>query len=272
MPSAWPTWVLEDLSLAPEPRNISADPETRLDVDCMILDYLGCRAIYETLALIEKQLRNEDYTQDEEEVNWQVDTVRGKERWTRSQDVALPDTHLPEDLDIKFRILSLADHLRRVGIRSEDSDQNRPSISQFGLEFRDLCLTAIARICELRWFDTTARLIIQALLDDKRRGHQQFSQETLNLYSWTPGDPERDAVWSKVRYSYLSDLDIRVEFPEQLFADNYSIEEFKDVSMTFLRDLMMVMDEPVLLQLERGKLWDLTPEETQDLKTRCGLR
>ncbi|KAJ6032399.1 hypothetical protein N7540_003131 [Penicillium herquei] len=269
MPSAWPAWVLEDPSLAPEPRDMSADPETRLDVDCMILDYLGCRATYETLALIEKQLRNEDYTQDEEEVNWQVEAVRG---FRMNLDVALPDTHLPEDLDIKFRILSLADHLRRVGIRSEDSDPNRPSISQFGLEFRDLCLTAIDRVCELRWFDTTARLIIQALLDDKRRGHQQFSQDTLNLYSWTPGDPERDAVWSKVRYSYISDLDIRVEFPEQLLAENYPIQEFKAVLMTFLRDLMMVMDEPVLLQLERGKLWDLTPEETQDLKSRCGLR
>ncbi|KAJ5613463.1 hypothetical protein N7528_007117 [Penicillium herquei] len=267
MPSAWPDSV-PDPSDVPEPRDISADPETRLDVDCMILDYLGCRAIYETLSLSEKQLRNEDYTRDEEEVNWQLNAVRGLRA---NLAVALPDSHLPEDLDIKFRILSLADHLRCIGIRSEQPDSTRPSISRIGLEFRDLCLTAIARVCELRWFDTTARLLIQALLDDKRRG-DQFSQDTLNLYEWTPGDPEHDAVWSKVRYSYISDLDIRVEFPEQLLADNYPIEEFKAVLMTFLRDLMMVMDEPVLLQLERGKLWNLTPEETQDLKSRCGLR
>lgn len=57
--------------------NTEADPDVKEDVDMMILDYLACIAINQTLSVAgmtdEYRAPNES-----EEVDWLVDAVRGK--------------------------------------------------------------------------------------------------------------------------------------------------------------------------------------------------
>lgn len=57
--------------------NMEADPDVKADVDMMILDYLACIAISQTLSVAgmtdESRAPNES-----EEVDWLIDAVRGK--------------------------------------------------------------------------------------------------------------------------------------------------------------------------------------------------
>lgn len=54
-----------------------ADPETKTEVDFMILDYLVCLAVARILPAAENTKEG-----PEDDVDWQVDSVRGKSRKT----------------------------------------------------------------------------------------------------------------------------------------------------------------------------------------------
>lgn len=51
-------------------------PETHVDVDFMILDYLACLAIDSTLVAIGRQTQGRAIEADE--LNWQIDSLQGK--------------------------------------------------------------------------------------------------------------------------------------------------------------------------------------------------
>ena len=52
----------------------------------------------------------------------------------------------------------------------------------------------------------------------------------------------------------------------------YPLNQFKETVMLFLLDLMTTLDQPVLMQLERGKLGNLSRMETELLLQRVGIR
>lgn len=51
-------------------------PETHVDVDFMILDYLACLAIDNTLAAIGRQTQSLAIEADE--LNWQIESLKGE--------------------------------------------------------------------------------------------------------------------------------------------------------------------------------------------------
>jgi len=135
-----------------------------------------------------------------------------------------------------------------------------------------LCSTASAKVSETRWFDTGARFIVQAILEGQREGIQP-SEDLPKLCSWSPGEPAQISKWGIARQRYAGEISDASAFNRaQSVALKYPLLEFKAIVGTFLRDLMATLDAPILIQVERGRLDGLSPEETQRLKARVGLR
>lgn len=182
--------------------------------------------------------------------------------------LAHSDAPLPQDLDIKMSVLAVADQLRHT---LTDQHENCLPVAKIGIEFMNLCSKAISKVSKKRWFDAGARFVVQARLDDQREECQP-SEDFLQLNSWSPGDAALDARWIKIRQRYTDDLDMVLVNNAHTATAKYPPLEFKAIILTFLRDLMTTTDAPILIQLERGKLGDLSREETQNLKDRVGLR
>ncbi|KAJ5152849.1 uncharacterized protein N7482_009327 [Penicillium canariense] len=226
-----------------------ANPDLRADVDFMILDYLAPAL--------------------EEEVNWMVEPVRA---FRATLATALPDTPLPLDLDIKLRVLSVAHQLWQYVPTTQTTRVDGPlGLSSLGIEFLDLCLAAVSKVSETRWFDTGARFMMQAVMEEQREGNTH-PEALSRFYAWSPPGPDRDSKWSNVRERYAGELlnlaDVRPAC--DALYQRYPFAEFKAMVVTFLFELMTTLDPPILVQLERGKLGNLSQAETQRLKERDG--
>lgn len=136
----------------------------------------------------------------------------------------------------------------------------------------DLCATAISKVSETRWFDIGAQFLMQASLEEL---HEQnsFSDMQNTLSTWNPPDPTQIPRWIGVRQRYVRELP---EFGDistvrGLLAEKFPFEEFRTSTFIFLFDLMTTLDPPLLVQLERGQLGQLSRAETQLLKERIGM-
>lgn len=264
---------------------MEADPDTKADVDLMILDYLVSIAIDRTLCAVDKPSR-----EITEEVDWLVDTVRGEpprqllpacaqrpDKRLAFQSTVAPaplENPLPQDLDIKVRVLRVADKLRKyTPVLANLSSEKSSRLSSIALEFMDLCSTARSKISESRWFDTGARFLVQATLEEHREGNAP-SEMLHTLSAWTPRDPAWNSKWATIRQKYASEL----PDPGEMSAAHDSLRRkfpFSDLEvsvLTFLFDLMTTLDPPLLIQLERGQVGQLSCIETQHLKERIGIR
>ncbi|KAJ5256552.1 hypothetical protein N7478_012656 [Penicillium angulare] len=265
MPPTWASPPKDQTTPAP----MHANPDTKSDVDSIILDYLVCLAIDSIFVAIENLAQNDSHRNDDDDVSWQVDTVRGLYSSLVPSELESP---LAEDLGIKFGILTAADQLRHATTtRTDQSREQRVPISQTGMMFVQLCSAASSKISESRFFDALARFIIQAIIEDQSEGRQP-SKYLTELCSWAPEDPAQRSKWTAIRQRYVDELDLGSPRATQKAVQQYPLLEFITILTTFLRDLMTTLDPPVLIQLERGKLGDLTREDTQDLKNLVGLR
>ncbi|KAJ5633024.1 hypothetical protein N7490_009363 [Penicillium lividum] len=252
---------------ARSPAQVDAHSDTHVDVDFMIMDYLACLAINSILLASRRQTQGIDTQEDD--LDWQVESLEGFRSLVASTHPEIP---LPQDLHIKLQLLAVADGLRHYGAQSNQTQEECPRLPAIGVAFMDLCTTAAAKVSETRWFDTGARFMVQAVLEDQRDGRQP-SEDMSKLCSWSPSDPALGSKWVNIRQRYASALTDAIEHHRgQSVTQNYPLSEFKAIAMTFLRDLMMTLDPPIIIQLERGQLSGLSPEETQRLKARVGLR
>lgn len=182
------------------------------------------------------------------------------------------ETPLPQDLAIKLQLLTVADQLRQYMAQGNQIPGDHMRLSTIGMGFMGLCSTASAKVSETRWFDTGARFMVQAVLEGRREGIQP-SHDLPMLCSWTPSEPAQISKWGIARQRYAGELsDASTINKAQSVALKYPLLEFKAIVGTFLRDLMTTLDAPILIQVERGQLEGLSPEETQRLKARVGLR
>jgi hypothetical protein len=157
------------------------------------------------------------------------------------------------DLAIKLRLLSVADqHRRYIAAARRGSHADLPSLALIGTEFMNLCLAASHKVPESRWFDMGSRLISQAKLDE---GH---TPALLTFKTWASGEPAIDFQWKRQYTKYA--------------GTRLALAELDGMVLEFLSDLMATLDAPILIQLERGKLGTLSRAETQELKTRVGMR
>lgn len=184
------------------------------------------------------------------------------------------ETPLPRDLDIKIRVLRVANELRTyTAALAEPATEQSPCLSSIGMEFMDLCSAAISKISETRWFDTGARFMVQATLEEHRQGKTP-SDMLYEFSAWMPGDPARHSKWTTIRQRYASELPDPGEMSaaRDSLVTRFPFADFKASMLVFLFDLMTALDPPLLIQLERGQLGQLSRAETQRLKERIGVR
>lgn len=187
--------------------------------------------------------------------------------------ITLPET-LPQDLDIKIRILAVAHQIRHYMRAQEHRSREGCSVlSEIGIEFMDLCSAAVHKVSETRWFDIGARFMVQAVLEEECDGNTP-SDILSRLCAWAPDDPARNSKWMKIRQSYTNELPKHNDISAARNSLNrkFPFEEFRCIVLVFLIDLMTTLDSPLLIQLERGKIGNLSRDETQRLKERVGLQ
>ncbi|KAJ5114591.1 hypothetical protein NUU61_000350 [Penicillium alfredii] len=240
---------------------MEADPDTQVEVDFMIRDYLACIAIDGVLT-----------DHPGHDVDWLVHSIQTFQS-SRTESPAPPPSR---DLKIKLQLLTVAHRLRGYTPARDARSRPTPTLSAIAIEFMDLCSAAVDKVSEPRWFDIGARFMLQAVLEEHRIADRTPSQALRQLFAWAPGEPDRDLKWAHSRHQYSSDLPLpgRPSAPERqdALAQKFPLFEFKNLVIEFLRDLMTTLDPPILIQLERGKLGSLSRAETQQLKARIGLR
>lgn len=187
-----------------------------------------------------------------------------------------PETPLPLDLDIKLRILTVTYQLWNYTLRPATAptpDDHNLRLASIGIEFMDMCAVAVSKVSETRWFDTGAQFMTQAVLAEQRDGTAR--PEALDrFYAWKPSGLEQNLKWSSVLEHFAAELpdSVGLHAAWETLQQRYPFAEFKATVLAFLFELMTTLDQPVLIQLEQGKLGSLTTAETQQLKERAGIR
>jgi hypothetical protein len=183
------------------------------------------------------------------------------------EDVQLP---LPWDLELKLRIFNLTSlFLHWEPPKDRELDSFTP-LSDIAVQFMDLCYFAVENISNTRWFDLGAHLMVHAMLEED----VHFPDQLHRLCTWTAHDLELDAHWEMSRTSVLKHMPpphgtagpVSREELNETFPMDFLQEHF----IEFFEDLMEVLDVPVILQLECGRLEGLTREETQRIRDQCG--
>lgn len=163
----------------------------------------------------------------------------------------------------------MAEELLHVSALEQNHSSGRPPLSPTGVMFLRLCSVVSHKIPETELFYVVARLIMQAIIEDQRDGRQP-SRDLTEICSWSPREPAQESKWDTVREQCFEELNQRDS--THSLVEQYPLLEFVMVIALFLRNLMTTLEPPVLIQLERGKLGDLSREDTQDLKNLVGLR
>ncbi|KAJ5119566.1 hypothetical protein N7448_010235 [Penicillium atrosanguineum] len=255
-------------STQPIMSNMEADPEVKADVDRMILDYLTCVAINQTLSVAENANETAD-SNESEEADWLIDAVGA----FRS---ILPEKSLHRDLDIKLRILAVAHQIRHyMPTQEHRSREGCSPLSAIGIEFMELCATAVHKVSETRWFETGAQFVAQAVIEEKYEGGTPTPSESLSqMCTWAPNDPVRNSKWIQILQRCTNELPehSNVSLARSDIDHKFPFEKFRSGVLVFLFDLISTLDSPLLIELERGQVGNLTRNETQCLRERIGLR
>lgn len=174
------------------------------------------------------------------------------------------------DLSIKLDLLWVANSLRCHSHQAKQGG-NSHSLANIGTRFMDLCLAASSKVSESRWIDVGAQFVLQATLHEQSEG-TTISNDLDQLRSWTSDNAARNAQWEHTWLSELSRYAVLPKDAQVSPEQKYPFTLFKAMVMEFLLDLMTTLDPPILIQLECGKLGNLSRTETQKLLERAGQR
>lgn len=139
-----------------------------------------------------------------------------------------------------------------------------------------LCIAAKDKVSITRWVDIVAQFMIQAAAEDYRVNGRQLPELTDNYLSWKPEDHDQTLIWEQATAKYTSLT--QAQKGTSLGADSEatlnqrSLSRLEGEVISFLNDLMDTLEAPVLVQLERGQLGQLSRAETEHLKSRVGFR
>lgn len=176
---------------------------------------------------------------------------------------------LPGDLDIKLRIFHVANLFRFWEPPKDPEPNNFVPLSDIGVKFMNLCRFARDNVSWSRWFDLGARFMVHAMLEESDR----FPEAVNKLRDWETKQPLIDAHWEVSRTLFLEHMPAPYGTAgpasrEQLDA-LFPLSELESEFIGFVEDFMNVLDAPILLQLEQGKLDGWTREETQQMREDC---
>lgn len=126
----------------------------------------------------------------------------------------------------------------------------------------NLCLSAVPKVSESRWLELGVQFLHQASIHENMTPDD--ADAIKHLREWNCINPDRNKRWFQTRQAYGN---VGAEFERK-----FPLPRFKKIVMRFLLDLMTVLDPPILIELERGKLGNLSRDETRQLLERAGLR
>ncbi|KAJ5780879.1 hypothetical protein N7457_006039 [Penicillium paradoxum] len=236
-------------------------PSVRGTVELMILDYLVCVAISKITAALRMG-------HSIEHIEWFVNMVELFQQLIINRTLESP---LPWDLDLKLRIF----HLTNLFVHWEPPKDRAlgffTPLSEIGIQFMDLCHSAIGNVSKSRWFDLGAHLMVHAMLEEDVR----FPDQLRRLCAWTVHDNELDAYWEVSRSLVLERMPsphgtagpVSREELDEIFPMDFLHQHFVE----FFEDLMEVLEVPLILQLERGQVEDLTRDDTRRLRGSCAF-
>jgi hypothetical protein len=142
--------------------------------------------------------------------------------------------------------------------------------------FISLCIVANDRVSDSNWADIAAQLMLKAAAER----HEFYGTTTPEMFSeliaQAPERIKRTPDWQRVADKYKT----YIQPPLGVLPSRHLESTLKRLHtyrlgttiINFLFDLMRRLNPPILLQLERGKLYGLSRAETQVLKTKVGLR
>lgn len=140
-------------------------------------------------------------------------------------------------------------------------------------EFMKLCTIAEGKVSGTRWVEIVAQFMMQAAAEEFHWGRQV--PETFNLLRELD-DRSRTLIWKQARAKYMrhlqSEKGMSLEAYFQATSNERVLRRLEGAVVGFLSDLVKTLDPPVLVQLERGQLGRLSRAETEQLKTRVGIR
>lgn len=151
------------------------------------------------------------------------------------------------------------------------ADDDTPPLMNIGIEFLKMCAVAVDNVHEKRWFDVGAEFMLQSVLQELREGNTH-PQALDKFRAWNPSGDELISMWTDYRERRAALIPDSTEdyAAWEALDEQFTFGYFKEMVMTFLFDLMAVLDPPILVQAELGQINGMTPEETEELKQRCG--
>lgn len=143
-------------------------------------------------------------------------------------------------------------------------------------EFMNLCATAEEKVSITRWVDIVTQLMMQAVADEYHISEGQLP-ELFDIYLfWKPEDHTQALVWEQATAKCTSHMQTQKGISPgahfEATSNGQSFSRLEDDVTSFLSDLMETLDAPVLVQLERGQIGQLSHAETEQLKNRVGFR
>lgn len=136
-----------------------------------------------------------------------------------------------------------------------------------------LCVAAKEKVSITRWVDILTQFMMQAVAEEYHSSERQLP-ELFNKYPfWEPEDQTQASVWEQAIASHMqAHKGISLGAKSEAALNERSLSRLEDDVTGFLSDLMETLDAPVLVQLERGQIGQLSHAETEQLKSRVGFR
>ncbi|GFF26799.1 hypothetical protein IFM46972_01892 [Aspergillus udagawae] len=288
------------------------DPATQVEVDTIILDYLLCTAINTFLCTQEKEkgwhCKDQNTTWLIQTVNTLTPMLIHAETISRDMRIKLQllefittcnqnqyhstaaNNQSPrhgfgeqeEDFTVSTERQVYPPHLKTEPRRphictNNDRTQARLDISPaIAYAFISLCIVANNHLSDTNWADIAAQLLLKAAFE-KLGSHGGITPDIFyELIAQAPETLKRKPDWQRVADKYETylqpPLGVLPSKDLETPLKRLPTHQLGTIIIEFLFDLMRCLNPPVLLQLERGKLYGLSRAETQGLKAKVGLR
>ena len=143
-------------------------------------------------------------------------------------------------------------------------------------EFMKLCAAAEEKVSITRWVDMVTQFMMQAVAEEYHISGRQWPELFDNYLLWKPEDHTQTSVWQQATAKCTSHMQtqkgISLGDHFEATSNEQSLSRLENDVTGFLSDLMETLDTPVLIQLERGQIGQLSHAETGQLKSRVGFR
>ncbi|KAL4911822.1 hypothetical protein BDW62DRAFT_42085 [Aspergillus aurantiobrunneus] len=227
-----------------------ADEDTKDDVDILILDYVLCMTIHIAIKMIKSNPGDQDTA-------WLEDPMQ------MLRAMLLPTQDLPMDIQIKAQVLEII-KIFNTAVRA------RPiMLANMAHSFVSACESANKDVLQPYATEVATHLCIHAAFrmyrDSNNGSSKGFDKYLARL-------PEGEGKAPEYITQTLPSIGISEKACLETIRQTVRVNESgPTIPLDTLVNIMQLLEPPVLLQLERGKLKGLSRAKTQQLKQRVGM-